>query len=160
MNSLQWLMKSRVGPLYLVASPTALRGLYFDKQAVPMTKSLEGRDPAVRILARAVRQLEEYFDGRRREFDLPLEAEGTEFQKRVWRELSRIPYGKTCTYRDVAKRIKQDKAVRAVGTANGRNPLCIIVPCHRVIASGGGLGGYTAGLEIKQKLLDIENARD
>jgi methylated-DNA-[protein]-cysteine S-methyltransferase len=156
MNSFQWLMKSEIGPLYFVASDSGLRGLYFDKQESPMPRTLQGPAPAIRILARAVRQMEQYLGGRRKAFDLPLEAEGTEFQKKVWKELSKIPYGRTCSYRDIARRIKQEKAVRAVGTANGRNPLCIIVPCHRVIASDGSLGGYTAGLEIKSKLLELE----
>lgn len=156
MSSIQWLMKSEIGPLYFVAAEAGLRGLYFHRQDVPMAKSLQGASPAVRVLARAVRQMEEYLAGKRKAFDLPLDVEGTEFQKKVWKELSRIPYGRTCSYRDVARRIKQEKAVRAVGTANGRNPVCIIVPCHRVIASDGSLGGYTAGLEIKSKLLEIE----
>src|SRR5690606_11875125 len=96
---------------------------------------------AFRILFKAETQLKEYFQGRRRKFDLPLEMEGSEFQKQVWTELLKIPYGQTCSYRDIARRIRNEKAVRAVGSANGKNPLTIIVPCHRVIAANKTLGG-------------------
>lgn len=147
----QWKMTTKLGPLYLVASEVALKGIYFAKREdVPMARYLDG------VLARAVAQLDEYFAGVRREFNLPTDVSGTEFQKRVWRELSRIPYGKTFSYRDIAKRIGKEKATRAVGTANGRNPLSILVPCHRVIAADGSLGGYAGGLEIKIKLLELE----
>ncbi|MEO5968791.1 MAG: methylated-DNA--[protein]-cysteine S-methyltransferase [Bdellovibrionia bacterium] len=156
MNKMQWLMQSKIGPLYLVASEVALQGVFWIEQAVPLAKGLEGPSPQAKILARAVRQLNEYLDGKRREFDLPLNATGTDFQKQVWKELSRIPYGKTRSYRDIAQKIENDKAVRAVGTANGRNPLSIIVPCHRVIAADGTLGGYAGGLEIKIQLLELE----
>lgn len=117
-----------------------------------MAESLSELQP----LAQAVRQLEEYLSGKRKKFDLEFDVQGTAFQKSVWQELSKIPYGKTCSYRDIAKRIKKEKAVRAVGTANGRNPVCIIVPCHRVIAANGSLGGYYWGLEMKEKLLRME----
>ncbi len=88
----------------------------------------------------------------------PLAAEGTEFQKKVWNELAKIPFGKTFSYGEIAGKIRNQKAVRAVGTANGRNPLAIIVPCHRVIAADGGLGGFAGGLEIKRKLLELERS--
>lgn len=148
---------SPVGPLYLKATDSALIGIYFHKPIGQEMTDLEEFGSEKKVLKKAVRQLEEYFAGRRREFDLPIEAEGTVFQKKVWRELAKIPYGKTCSYRDIARKIKNEKAVRAVGTANGRNPLSIVVPCHRVIAADGTLGGYGGGLTVKTKLLEIEN---
>jgi len=156
MKTAQWKMQSPVGTLYLIATEKALKALCFRRPPGEFLKNLDGRSPEVKILARTVKQLEEYFRGQRRDFDLPLEMDGTDFQKKVWSELAKIPYGKTCSYRDVAKEIKNDKAVRAVGTANGRNPIAIIVPCHRVIAADGTLGGYGGGLDNKTKLLDIE----
>ena len=156
MNRSQWRMKSKIGTLYLVASEKGLQGIFFKKQKTAMTKSLNEKKAAVRVLAKAAAQLKEYFDGKRKTFKLPLDAEGTPFQKNVWKTLSRIPYGKTYSYKDVAGRIRNPKAMRAVGSANGKNPLCIIVPCHRVIANDGSLGGYSAGLGIKIKLLALE----
>jgi len=156
MSTAQWKMESPIGPIYLVASGTGLRGIYWDRQPVTVVKSLNTSEPEVQMLARAVGELDEYFRGERREFTLPLEVEGTPFQKRVWEELKRIPYGETVSYRDVASRIRNAKAFRAVGTANGKNPISIIVPCHRVIAADGSLGGYGGGLSVKTKLLAIE----
>jgi len=158
MNTLQWILKTDVGPLYLVASEKGLRAIVWKKRPDPIAKSLDSDDPQVQILATAVRQLQEYFAGTRTAFDLPLDVDGTEFQRKVWGQLSRIPYGKTLSYSDVAKKIKNDKAVRAVGTANGRNPLSIVVPCHRVIAADGTLGGYAGGLDVKTRLLEIEKS--
>ena len=104
----------------------------------------------------AKRQLAEYFDGARRDFDLPLSADGTAFQRRVWGELRRIPYGATISYGELARRIGTPTASRAVGAANGRNPLAIVVPCHRVIGADGALTGYGGGLPVKQALLALE----
>lgn len=104
----------------------------------------------------AKRQLAEYFDGTRRDFDLPLAADGTTFQLRVWEELRRISYGETISYGDLARRIGRPAASRAVGAANGRNPLAIVVPCHRVIGADGTLTGYGGGLPVKQALLALE----
>jgi methylated-DNA-[protein]-cysteine S-methyltransferase len=101
-------------------------------------------------------QLVEYFAGKRKEFELPVSFIGTDFEIKVWRQLLKIPYGKTMSYQDVAKKIKNPKAVRAVGGASGRNMLPIIIPCHRVINASGKLGGYAGGLEIKQYLLNLE----
>jgi AraC family transcriptional regulator of adaptative response/methylated-DNA-[protein]-cysteine methyltransferase len=103
--------------------------------------------------------LDEYFAGRRREFDLPLVAPGTPFQERVWQELRRIPYGETRSYRELARRIGRPRAVRAVARANGMNRLALLVPCHRVVETGGGMGGYGGGVWRKQRLLDLERAR-
>ena len=109
-----------------------------------------------KFIPEAKRQLDDYFAGRRREFDLPLDLRGTEFQKRVWAELMRIPYGETRSYQDVAAAIGNVKATRAVGAANNRNPVVIIIPCHRVVGKGGALTGYAGGLEKKGFLLKLE----
>ncbi len=108
------------------------------------------------VLAAAREQLEAYFDRRLTEFDLPLDARGTDFQRRVWDSLKAIPFGETISYAELARRIDQPKAVRAVGAANGRNPLMIIVPCHRVIGADGSLTGFGGGIERKRWLLDHE----
>lgn len=108
------------------------------------------------LLERTDRQLREYFAGARRDFDLPIEMPGSAFQKRVWSELRRIPYGRTISYRELADRVGAPRAARAVGLANGSNRLAVIVPCHRVVAAGGGLGGYGGGLNAKRLLLDLE----
>ena len=104
----------------------------------------------------AQKQLSEYFDGRRRDFDLPLKPTGTEFQLQVLDELQRIPYGTTCSYSDIAERIGRPRAVRAVGAANGRNPIPVIIPCHRVIGASGDLTGFGGGLPTKEALLRLE----
>ncbi len=111
---------------------------------------------AGQVLDRAAAQLEEYFAGKRTEFDLPLELEGTPFQKDVWLALAEIPYGKTVSYAELANMVGRPSAFRAVGQANGANPIPIVLPCHRVIASGGGIGGYGGGLDMKRQLLALE----
>ena len=103
-------------------------------------------------------QLKEYFAGTRKVFDVPLDVVGTEFQKRVWTELRKIPYGKTISYKTLSEKLGDVKAIRAVGKANGQNPIAIIIPCHRVIGSDGRLTGYAGGLDIKEKLLHLEGA--
>jgi methylated-DNA-[protein]-cysteine S-methyltransferase len=113
---------------------------------------------APKAVADAARQLDEYFGGRRTSFEVPLAVEGTAFQRAVWAELAEIPYGSTITYAELAARVGRPRACRAAGTANGANPIPIILPCHRVIATGGGLGGYGGGLEMKRALLDLELA--
>jgi len=135
-------MESRIGPLYLVASAAGLHGVHWRKQDVPLVTSLDDegerdRDPREdRASARG------YLAGRRRVFDLPLDAAGTRFQRQVWQALRQIPYGETRSYRDIARAVKNAKAVRAVGAANGRNPIAIVVPCHRVIGADGSLTGF------------------
>ncbi|MVX63827.1 methylated-DNA--[protein]-cysteine S-methyltransferase [Clostridium chromiireducens] len=108
------------------------------------------------LIKEAIRQLNEYFQGKRSVFDLHLEPKGTEFQKRVWNALKEIPFGETKSYGDIAKIIGNEKAARAVGMANNKNPIPIIIPCHRVIGSNGKLIGYAGGLDIKERLLKIE----
>ncbi len=103
-------------------------------------------------------QLKEYFAGTRKEFDVTLDIEGTDFQKRVWNELRNIPYGKTISYKTLSEKLGDVNAIRAVGKANGQNPIAIIIPCHRVIGANGNLVGYAGGLDIKEKLLHIEGA--
>jgi methylated-DNA-[protein]-cysteine S-methyltransferase len=144
----QWSMKSPLGPLFLLASEKGLSGIYWDKQNVPLQETP--------LLTQAVQELTEYFEHKRKKFDVPLDLQGTPFQKSVWEQLLKIPYGKTCSYAEIAKRLLNPRAVRAVGAANGKNPVCVIVPCHRVIASDGSLGGYSGGLHIKTQLLAIE----
>lgn len=151
-NSVQWIHQSAIGPLYLVASEKGLMGLFWKKQNAPMAKS---PDESL-YLVQTIKQVEEYLNGERTKFTVSLDLKGTEFQIRVWNELLRIPFGKTRSYKEIACLIKNEKAVRAVGTANGRNPVSLIVPCHRVIGSNGTLTGYAGGLNIKEKLLKLE----
>lgn len=158
MSYLQWGTLFKTGPLYLVASESGLEGVFWEKQSVPEVKSLRGRQPGICHLAEAARQLDEYLDGQRREFDLQLNIVGTDFQKKVWSQLQSIPYGQTVSYRDIARRIKNEKAVRAVGSANGKNRFPILIPCHRVVAADGTLGGFTGGLDKKIKLLELEKS--
>lgn len=159
MDQIQYQIKSKVGPLYLVASRQGLRGVFFHKQNVKLAQQLNLLNPVEKILAEAAQQLEEYFSGKRQQFELNIDFAGTAFQKKVWQALSKIPFGQTVSYRDIAKRIKNPKAVRAVGSANGQNPFCIVIPCHRVIAANGTLGGYSGGLAIKRKLLKLEGGQ-
>ncbi len=145
---------SPVGPLRLVANERELVGIYFAKgREVPPPAKAAASHP---VLELATRELEEYFRGERRAFDVPLRAEGTPFQRKVWQALAEIPYGERISYAELARRVGSPKAVRAVGAANGANPLPIIVPCHRVIASDGGLSGFGGGVENKRRLLEHE----
>ncbi|MGH2926956.1 MAG: methylated-DNA--[protein]-cysteine S-methyltransferase, partial [Solirubrobacteraceae bacterium] len=144
--------ESPLGPLTLVGGPAGLRELRFPGEHGPPNEA--DRDP--RGLQAATTQLDEYFSGRRRHFELQLDLVGTEFQLAVWRALLQIPYGETVSYAHVARAIGRVARVRAVGAANGRNPIAIIVPCHRVIGADGSLTGYGGGLERKRALLDLE----
>ncbi|MBL7542742.1 MAG: methylated-DNA--[protein]-cysteine S-methyltransferase [Bdellovibrionaceae bacterium] len=159
MAQLQFKLDSKIGPLYVVTSEKGLRGVFWTKQKVPMSLVLDGSLPEVKNMTKAINEISEYLEGKRKKFDLLLDIEGTEFQNKVWTELLKIPYGKTRSYKEVAQRIGTN-GIRAVGTANGKNSLCIVVPCHRVIATGGGLGGYSGGLDIKKRLLDLEQGNN
>jgi methylated-DNA-[protein]-cysteine S-methyltransferase len=139
----------------MVSSDSGLRAIEFEPW-LPAGDWQRGPHP---ILSEAVRQLRAYFAGQLRRFDLPLDMRGTAFQLAVWRELERIPYGETRSYRQVAEAIGAPRAVRAVGAANGANPLPIVVPCHRVIGSSGKLVGYGGGLPLKKRLLELEGTR-
>ena len=156
MNRIQYEMKTKICPLYFVATELGLEEIFWSKQPVKLVKKLDPLRPQDKAIIDVVKQLREYFAGQRKEFDLALSFTGTPFQKNVWKELSKIPFGETVSYKDIAQRIKNPKAVRAVGTANGRNPFCIIVPCHRVIAADGSIGGYGGGISVKKKLLELE----
>ena len=144
-----------IGELLLAGSNDALHLIGFPKGSMrrdPEPDWIFKEEPFEDIR----RQLQEYFDGKRREFDVTLSLEGTEFQRRVWAALREIPYGETVSYGDIARRIDNPRAVRAVGAANGRNPIPIIVPCHRVIGSHGDLTGFGGGLDTKEALLRLE----
>lgn len=144
---------SPVGPLTLHSNGTALTGLEFDKPKYKLAECERGED---RVLAQARRELDLYFAGKLKAFTIATAPEGTPFQKRVWLALSKIPYGTTRTYGQQAAAIGSPKACRAVGLANGKNPISIIVPCHRVIGSNGSLTGFGGGVPRKQFLLDLE----
>ncbi len=144
---------SPIGPLTLIGDDAGgLAGLYMAHPWRPDPDDVRDDD----AFAAVREQLAEYFAGHRREFDVPLALEGTPFQREVWRALQDIPYGTTTSYGEVARRIGRPSAVRAVGLANGRNPVSIIVPCHRVIGASGSLIGYGGGLERKRRLLALE----
>ena len=148
---------SPVGPLMLAADDHALRHIEFRDNCHPADRrDWHGGDNEV--LQAAQQQLGEYFAGRRRVFDLPLAPRGTEFQRAVWQALADIPYGNTISYAQLAQRIGNPTGTRAVGAANGRNPLPIVLPCHRVIGADGGLTGFGGGLPTKQFLLRLEGA--
>ena len=158
------LIDSPLGKFLLTARATGLTHLLFaDHRGRPVFETCRptGDDSpaAARILRETERQLRAYFAGRRREFDLPLAPGGTAFQREVWTALCDIPYGRTLSYGDLARRIGRARAVRAVGAANGANPISIIVPCHRVIGSDRRLTGYGGGLPAKKRLLELEGAR-
>jgi methylated-DNA-[protein]-cysteine S-methyltransferase len=141
--------KTPVGSLWLAEENGAITDLSFRS----ILKAEEHETP---LLKRAAGQLAEYFEGRRQAFDLPLDARGTAFQRAVWSALTDIPYGATRSYKEIAIAVGNEKACRAVGMANNKNPIAVIIPCHRVIGAGGGLTGYGGGLDIKEKLLDLE----
>lgn len=142
-------LETPVGKLYLMAEEDALVGIDF-----MLTE--DGEEKETEVLLEAKKQLTAYFEGKRKCFSLPLRLRGTPFQLRVWKALLTIPYGETRSYADIAHLIGQPKAVRAVGGANNRNPLMIVVPCHRVIGKTGQLVGYAGGLAVKAHLLDLE----
>lgn len=148
-----------LGPLFATAVGDTLTGLYYEGgRHAPQISPGWVEDFGAGPLAECARQLAEYFEGTRREFELPMMPGGTPFQRRVWDEIARIPYGETLSYAELARRAGAPGSARAAGAATGRNPLSIIVPCHRVIASGGSLTGYAGGLERKTRLLEIEGA--
>ncbi len=149
---------SLVGELTIAASAQGLVALHFDDGKLPGVfdgKKMQWIESPEKVAAYAV-ELEEYFAGTRRQFTMPLDLRGTDFQKRCWKALLNIPYGETQSYADIARAVGSPRAYRAVGMANHYNPVAIVVPCHRVIASDGTLGGYGGGLDCKQKLLQLE----
>jgi methylated-DNA-[protein]-cysteine S-methyltransferase len=149
-----------IGTLLATAAGAGLTGLYYeDKAHAPVVGTDWVEDSGAPALRECARQLREYFEGVRKSFDLPLEPDGSEFQRKVWIEIARIPYGETLTYAELAKRAGAPGSARAAGAATGRNPISIVVPCHRVVGSDGRLTGYAGGVERKAKLLEIEDAR-
>ena len=142
-------MKSPVGWLKVVVSDKGLKHIDY---VYKVGKKKEKHPRLEGVIA----QLEEYFVGKRKKFLIPVDLDGTEFQATVWRELMKIPYGKVVSYADIAQGVGKPTAVRAVGNANGKNPIPIVIPCHRVVKSDGQLGGYTAGVDRKKKLLELE----
>lgn len=146
-----------LGALLALAEDGFITRLDFvDAKYAPAVDAEWEEAPADRALADCARQLGSYFDGSRRDFDLPLAPRGTEFQRRVWREIAGVAYGETITYAELARRAGAPGAARAAGAATGRNPIGIVVPCHRIVRGGGGLAGYAGGLARKTRLLEIE----
>ncbi|MBP0599045.1 methylated-DNA--[protein]-cysteine S-methyltransferase [Herbaspirillum sp. LeCh32-8] len=151
------LIDSPVGQLTLVARGDRLAAILWENDRAGRVRLGEMvQDDERAVLVKAAAQLVEYFAGNRNEFDVPLDFDGTDFQKQVWAALLTIPYGQTRTYLQIARQLGNEKAVRAVGAANGRNPISIIAPCHRVIGAGGELTGFAGGLHAKKLLLAIE----
>ncbi len=142
-----------VGPIQIICDEEGILGLEFGSEAPK-----EGLKKSTDLIKKTVLQLNEYLIGERTEFDLPLKPEGTAFQKKVWEALCTIPYGQTRSYKEIAVQIGNEKACRAVGMANNRNPISIIIPCHRVIGADKSLVGYGGGLNIKVKLLNLESS--
>lgn len=150
---------SPVGPLLLLAQDDALCAIDFETSRRPVPRQPQWQhvpEAGHAVLDAAEAQLSEYFAGQRRVFDLPLRLNGTAFQQRVWQQLQRIEFGRTISYAELAQAVDLPGGARAVGGANGRNPVPIVVPCHRVVAADGSLGGFSGGLPVKQQLLALE----
>lgn len=151
--------ESPQGRIYLAASDQGLAGIYFERQKhFPATRGDWQRDARHPVLRRAKKELREYFAGRRRRFTVPLRPVGTPFQRAVWRAIARVRFGETLTYAELAKRAGHPGSARAAGAATGRNPLGIVVPCHRIVGADGSLTGYAGGLARKRALLALEGA--
>lgn len=150
-------LESPIGALTLAASATALHAIEFEHNRHPQSRIDWERGDSV-LLGRAAAQLREYFAGQRRQFELPLAPQGTEFQRAAWQALAAIPFGETRSYAQQAAALGRPAATRAVGAANGRNPLPIVLPCHRVIGASGALTGFGGGIEVKRWLLAHEAA--
>ncbi len=149
-------LETPIGTLLIAGDDQAIRKIYFPKNGRPVRPEPDWIESPRGPLALAIRQLKEYFAGKRADFDLPLAPDGTEFQRTVWRQLQEIPYGETISYGELARRVGNPKASRAVGAANGQNPIPIVIPCHRVIGSNGKLTGFGGGLPTKERLLALE----
>jgi len=151
-------VESPVGPLLLAADDHGLRLVEFESPRHPVALGADWQAGRNAVIDMAERQLREYFAGTRRSFDLPLDPQGTAFQREVWWRLAEIPFGETISYAQLARRVGKPSATRAVGAANGRNPLPIVLPCHRVIGANGSLTGFGGGLATKEFLLRLEGA--
>jgi methylated-DNA-[protein]-cysteine S-methyltransferase len=151
-------IETPLGTVRIVARGDAIAGVWFDGQKYDAVPDVAWREsPGDPLLRDAARQLQEYFAGRRARFDVALAPRGTAFQQSVWRAIAKVPAGRTASYGDLARRIGRPSAVRAVGAAVGRNPLSVVVPCHRIVGSDGSLTGYAGGLERKRSLLALEH---
>ncbi|MBV8845225.1 MAG: methylated-DNA--[protein]-cysteine S-methyltransferase [Bryobacterales bacterium] len=150
-------IETPIGKLLIAGDADSVRHIRFPEKGAAASADAGWIEGATGPLRESARQLKEYFDGRRMEFDLPLLPEGTQFQKSVWRKLQDIPYGQTISYGELARRVGSPKASRAVGAANGQNPIPIVIPCHRVIGANGKLTGFGGGLPTKEALLALES---
>ncbi|WP_304340445.1 methylated-DNA--[protein]-cysteine S-methyltransferase [Metaclostridioides mangenotii] len=144
--------ETEIGELAIADNGKAITELYFKNKIDVEGKNIEETE----LIKKAFNEFKEYLSGDRKNFDIPLEPEGTDFQLKVWEALKSIPYGETCSYKDIAKKVGSPKAYRAVGLANNKNPISIFIPCHRVIGSNGKLVGYGGGLDVKEFLLKLE----
>jgi len=149
-------LETPIGTLLIAGDTAAVQRITFPQHGRAAKAEPAWQESQRGPVGEAIRQLREYFAGKRATFDLPLAPEGTAFQRGVWRQLQEIPYGETISYGELARRVGNPKAARAVGSANGANPLPIVIPCHRVIAGDGSLGGFGGGLPTKQTLLNLE----
>ncbi len=154
----QYKIQSLVGELFLIASEKGLQKVSWQLEDSPFIENLENKGSISIHLQQAEKEIQEYFQGERKSFSVNLDLKGSSFQKQVWNELLKIPFGETRSYKEIASSIRNPKAARAVGSANGKNPLSIIIPCHRVISSDGSMGGYAGGLEKKSILLELEKS--
>lgn len=145
----------KIGSVEIISDGTAICGLRPVSETSTYLSSSENKK-LPRIIEQCIEELNAYFSGENKKFSFPISQQGTKFQQAVWTELTKIPYGETISYAELAKRIGNPKAVRAVGTANGRNKIFIVVPCHRVIMANGDLGGYAMGTDVKRFLIDLE----
>ena len=153
-NKTYYSYETEFGNMIIVSDGNVINAVYIENYKVTEAKKLAGK-----LTDKAAKQLEEYFAGKRRHFDLPLQPNGTAFQQSAWNALISIPYGETRSYKQVAQMIGNPDASRAVGMANNRNPIMIIIPCHRVIGADGALAGYGGGLTMKQRLLELESRK-
>lgn len=153
MNTKQFFYTSPIGEIGIVALDNAITEIYFKKENQEKNFTIEETP----LLQKANRQLKEYFNGTRKNFDLPLAPKGTAFQQKVWNALRQIPYGETRSYKQIAEMVDIPKGSRAIGNANNKNPIAIVIPCHRVIGANGKLVGYAGGIDIKISLLQLEN---
>ncbi|GAA0227402.1 methylated-DNA--[protein]-cysteine S-methyltransferase [Metaclostridioides mangenotii] len=147
-----FIYETEIGELAIADNGKAITELYFKNKIDVEGKNIEETE----LIKKAFNEFKEYLSGAKKNFDIPLEPEGTEFQLKVWEALKSIPYGETCSYKDIAEKVGSPKAYRAVGLANNKNPISIFIPCHRVIGSNGKLVGYGGGLDVKEFLLKLE----
>ena len=151
------ILKTVAGELVLVAIENELIGIYFEGfDHIPADRKKWTLDFEHPVLQKAEKQLTEYFQGKRTEFSIPLGFKGTKFQEKVWKQIEQIPFGKTISYSDLARKAGSPNAIRAAGSNTGKNPLAIVIPCHRVLAKGGAIGGFAGGVKWKRHLLAIE----